>query len=110
MKFGYQTGGLDNNERERIPEDKLSTTMWHTFISVTDDSELWFDMDLDVVHRNRGSGVYQYLAVQNNRVVYGVVSKQWMRPGFQNTRKTRSNRATRINKERFKQSCRWGLC
>jgi V8-like Glu-specific endopeptidase len=118
MSFGYNDGLGDWIVNSNgYPGDKPSFTMWHTDGRITDTSDNHFDVDLDLVPGDSGSGVYVYLKDQS-RIIYGIVSSQWTEtfpnfPDFWNTHTNIGNRATRINEVRFNLICGWinaGIC
>jgi V8-like Glu-specific endopeptidase len=119
MSFGYNDGLGDwIMNSNGYPGDKPSFSMWHTDDRITDTSDNHFDVNLDVVPGDSGSGVYAYWKDQNKRVIYGIVTYQWTEtvpnfPDFWNTHTNKGNRATRINEVRFNLICGWinaGIC
>jgi V8-like Glu-specific endopeptidase len=94
------------------PGDKDSRTMWNTFDAVDDVRSNSFDNFLDIVPGSGGSGVYLYLAAQNSKVIYGVVSNQSKKfvfnfPDIWNLGKVMINTATRISPVTFRLICAW---
>jgi V8-like Glu-specific endopeptidase len=99
-------------ELERLSRYKPSFSIWHTDDRITDTSDTHFDVNLDVVPGDSGSGVYAYWKDQNKRVIYGIVSYQWTETvpnflDFWNTHTNKRNRATRINEVRISLICGW---
>ena len=107
MSFGYHDGlspGWRLNLNAHHDEDKDLEIMWHSFGSVIPlVTNEWFDHDLDIVKGTSGGGLYQYIASRNKRTIYGIQSTQ--HPFYGSP--IQWNRATRINRLRFRQICRW---
>ena len=92
--------------------DKDSRTMWNTFDQIDNARENLFDYFLNTVPGSSRSGVYLYLAAQNSKVIYGVVSNESKKfvisfLDIWNLGIVMINTATRISVVRFRLICAW---